>query len=146
MIVLDTNVLSEMMRREPERRVVEWFRQMPAASLYTTTITRAEMLFGVGLLPDGKRKLALASAVEALFAVDLGGRIVPFDLAASDCFAPVACRSRAQGLPMSDADARIAAIASSRGGQIATRNIADFAECGVPLVNPWEFRIRHRRR
>lgn len=146
MIILDTNVLSEMMRREPETCVVEWFRQMPAASLYTTTITRAEMLFGVGLLPEGKRKTALASAVEALFALDLGGRVLPFDFAASDCFAPVACRSRSQGVSMSDADARIAAIAASRDARLATRNTADFAASGVALVNPWEFRVRRRTR
>ena len=146
MIILDTNVLSEMMRREPEARVVEWFRQLPAASIYTTTITRAEMLFGVGLLPEGKRKAALVVAVEALFTLDLGGRVLPFDLAASDCFAPVACRSRAKGVAMSDGDARIAAIAVSRDARLATRNVADFAACGVALVNPWDFRIRRRSR
>lgn len=146
MIVLDTNVLSELIRREPEPRVVAWFRQLPAGSLYTTTITRAEMLFGVALLPNGKRKTALREAVSALFSIDLEGRVLPFDLEASDHFAAVACRSRAHGVAMSDADARIAAVASSRGAQLATRNITDFAECGVPLVNPWDFGVRPRRR
>jgi predicted nucleic acid-binding protein len=145
-IVLDTNVLSELMRREPEPRVVGWFRHLPGGSLYTTAITRAELLFGVGLLPNGKRKAALSEAVAAIFAIDLNGRVLPFDIEASDHFAQVACQSRAQGLVMSDADARIEAIASSRGAQLATRNVADFAACGVPLLNPWEFRTRLRRR
>ncbi len=146
MIVLDTNVLSELMRREPEPKVVTWFRKLPAGSLYTTTITRAELLFGVALLPNGKRKTSLHEAVSALFAVDLDGRVLPFDLEASDHFAAVACRSRTHGIAMSDADARIAAIASSRGAQLATRNVREFAECGVPLLNPWEVRAGLRRR
>lgn len=144
MMVLDTNVLSELMRPAPDDRVVEWLRRLAAASLYTTAITRAELLFGVALLPAGKRQRELAAAVQGMLDEDFRDRVLPFDTAASDCFAQVALPSRRRGRPMSDADARIAAIVASRGARLATRNRADFDACGIEVVNPWESTRKRR--
>jgi len=136
-IVLDTNVLSELMKRRPDRAVLRWFAQRSAASLFTTTISEAEIRYGVALLPDGKRKRALAHAVAEMFGQDLRGRTLPFDSPAAASFAVIAVHRRALGRPISQLDAQIAAIARSQRAALATRNLADFQECGVELENPW---------
>jgi toxin FitB len=136
MIVLDTNVLSETLRPTPSARVLEWMRSEPASALFTTAITEAEMLYGIALLPEGRRRGSLEAIVELIFAEDLAGRILPFDSAAAREFADIAAGRRHAGQPISDADARIAAIARSRGAALATRNIADFTGCGLSLIDP----------
>ena len=137
MIVLDTNVLSELMRPRPAQTVVAWIAAQPAASLFTTAIAQAEILYGVALLPAGRRRNGLAATVDAIFELDLAGRVLPFDSAAAREFAVIAASGRQMGRPMAQADAQIAAIALSRGAQLATRNVADFEHRGIRVIDPW---------
>jgi hypothetical protein len=137
MIVVDTNVLSELMRPSPARRVLAWFSSVPAARLHVTTITIAEMLTGVTLLPRGRRRDALDVAVRRMVDEDFAGRTLAFDQAAATHYADVvAARTRA-GHPIATLDAQIAAIARSRGASLATRNVADFEGCEVDLIDPF---------
>ena len=137
MIVLDTNVISELMRPEPHPAVLAWAAAQPRATLYTTDINQAEILFGIAALPEGRRKSALAAAAEAMFAEDLAGRVLPFTGdAAAHYAAIVAARSRA-GQPMEAFDALIAATALTAGAEVATRDIGGFEGCGLSLVDPW---------
>jgi len=137
MIILDTNVVSEPLRLAPSTNVMEWIRSRPNAVMFTTTITEAELLYGIALLPQSKRRSSLESAVRREFTVQFTGRILPFDSAAAHEYAEIAATRRRAGRPISDSDARIAAIARSRGAELATRNVADFAGCGLEVINPW---------
>jgi toxin FitB len=137
MIILDTNVLSEVMKPAPAGEVLAWLAAQPTASVYTTSITQAEILHGVMLLPPGRRRRALEEAATSMFAEDFGGRILVFDTEAAPPYALVASRRRRAGRPISHFDAQIAAIALSSGAAIATRNVVDFEGCGVALVDPW---------
>jgi len=137
MIILDTNVLSETLRPTPSTKVLEWMRSEPASALFTTAITESEMLYGIALLPQGARRKSLESVVDLIFAQDLAGRVLPFDSAAAREFADIAASRRRAGRPISEADARIAAIARSRGAAVATRNVGDFAGCQLELIDPW---------
>ncbi len=137
MIVLDTNVLSELMKPTPAESVVRWMAAQPATSLYTTSITQAEILHGVMLLPSGKRRSAFEAAAEAMFKEDFGGRVLPFGSDAAHPYARIAAQRRRAGRPISHFDAQIAAIAHSTGASIATRNATDFDGCGVKVINPW---------
>lgn len=139
MIVLDTNVLSELLAPTPAPAVVAWLAAQPAAAVFTTTVTEAEILYGLALLPGGRRRQALEAAVRPIFAEDLAGRVLAFDRDAAQSYAVIAAQRRAIGRPISQFDAQIAAIAVSRGASIATRNIADFADTGAVIVNPWDF-------
>lgn len=140
MIVLDTNVLSELMKPRPEPRVVGWVGGHPTGSLFTTTLTRAEILYGIALLDAGRRRDRLGEAARAIFAVDFRGRVLPFDEDASELYAEIASDRRKAGRPISAFDAQIAAIARSRGALLATRNAGDFEGCGVELEDPWRRR------
>ena len=122
------------LRSTPSARVLDWMRSQPPTALFTTTITEAELLYGIALLPQGKRRDLSEAIVGRIFAVHVAGRILPFDSAAARDYADIAARRRA-GRPMSEPDARIAAIARSRGA--ATRNVADFAGCELEVINPW---------
>ena len=137
MILLDTNVLSELMRPAPVATVMRWMAVQPATSLYTTSITQAEILHGILLLPSGRRRTAIAAAAEAMFNEDFGGRILPFGSDAARPYALIAADRRRAGHPISHFDAQIAAIARSAGAAIATRNVTDFDGCGVPVIDPW---------
>lgn len=137
MIVLDTNVLSELMRTAPDDGVVQWVNTQPAATLYTTSITEAEIMHGVMLLPKGKRRAAVAAAAREIFNVDLADRVLAFDSAAANAYAQLAATRRAAGRPISAFDAQIAAIVAVHGGRLATRNVTDFAECGIDVIDPW---------
>ena len=137
MIVLDTNVLSEAMRAVPAPEVLRWLGSHPASSLFTTAITQAEILYGLQLLPKGKRRTALEAAIEAIFEEDFADRILPFDSDAAHVFPEIAAARRAMGRPIAQLDAQIAAIARSRGAKLATRNTQDFEHCGITVVNPW---------
>src|SRR5450432_814145 len=137
MIVLDTNVLSEAMRPVPAAEVLRWLGSHPASRLFTTAITQAEILYGLQLLPKSKRRTALEPAIGAIFEEDFADRILPFDSDAAHVFAEIAVARRDMGRPIAQLDAQIAAIARSRGAELATRNIQDFEHCGIKVVNPW---------
>jgi predicted nucleic acid-binding protein len=137
-IVLDTNVLSETWRPAPAPRVMNWLRSQPMTALFTTTITEAELFYGIALLPDSKRRHALEAAVSLIFSEDLAGRVLPFDSAAAREYAAIAAARRRAGRPIAEADAQIAAIARSRGAAVATRNVEDFVGCEIAIVSPWE--------
>jgi predicted nucleic acid-binding protein len=137
MILLDTNVLSELMRPAPDQAVERWLGDQPVTSVFISAITEAELRYGVALLPAGKRRLTLVSVIEAMLGEDFAGRVLPFDSAAAAAFAEIAANRRQAGRPIAQADAQIAAIARSRGAVLATRNVADFEDCGIELVNPW---------
>ncbi len=138
MIVLDTNVLSELLRAASEPAVVRWTTSQSLDVLFTTTVTQAEMLYGVKLLPIGQRRQQLEEAVTALFEEDFIGRILPFDGGAAIAYAEIAADRKRNGRSMSQFDAQIAAIVQSRGGTLATRNIDDFEGCGLRIINPWQ--------
>ena len=137
-MVLDTNVLSELMRPHPDARVVAWFAGRAETGFLITAITRAEILLGIELLPPGRRKEALAEAASQMFSEEFDRRCLPFDEQATDIYAGiVAARTRA-GQPISTEDAQIAAIALAQGLPLATRNTRDFANIeGLRTLDPW---------
>jgi hypothetical protein len=137
MTILDTNVLSELMRPKPSPEVVAWVGKQSATELFTTAITEAEIFYGIELLARGKRREALLEAADAMFAEDMDGRIFDFDSDAARVFSRIAAHRRALGRPISHADAQIAAIAQWRRAKLATRNVGDFHDCGVDVVDPW---------
>jgi predicted nucleic acid-binding protein len=137
MTVLDTNVLSELLRPTPESRVVEWLSRLPRSSVFTTTITRGEILYGIRVLPKGKRRDALWDAAIEIFDIDLADQVLSFDSVAAGEFALISAARRASGRPIAQFDAQIAGIARSRGAMLATRNARDFEACGIDVVNPW---------
>ncbi|MCE7027560.1 type II toxin-antitoxin system VapC family toxin [Jiella avicenniae] len=137
MIILDTNVVSEMMSPLPEQRVTDWLNQQDIDAVFLTAISEAELRYGIAILPDGRRKTLLANSLDATLAEDFGGRILPFDRAAAEAYALIRANRRAIGRPVKELDAQIAAIAAAHGAGIATRNVKDFDDCGVTVVNPW---------
>jgi predicted nucleic acid-binding protein len=137
MILLDTNILSELMCAAPEKSVEQWLADQPDASVFISAVTEAELRYGVALLPTGKRRSALAAVIEGMLGEDFTGRILPFDSAAAVAFAEIAATRRQAGRPIAQADAQIAAIARSRRAALATRNVPDFEGCGIDVVNPW---------
>lgn len=137
MIILDTNVLSELMRSNPSPEVVAWVAKQPGTELFTTSITEAEIFYGIELLGRGKRREKLLAAAEAMFAEDLAGRVIGFESDAARVFSWIAAHRRTLGKPISHADAQIAAIAKVRRARLATRNVVDFGDCGVEVVDPW---------
>jgi predicted nucleic acid-binding protein len=137
MIVLDTNVLSEVLRPVPEASVMDWLAIWPRVSLFTTAVTRGEILYGIRLLPDGKRRRGLWDAANAIFDEDFAGQVLSFDNDAADMYAEISASRRSAGKPISQYDAMIAAMTRSRGAGLATRNVKDFEDCGVELINPW---------
>jgi len=138
MIILDTNILSELMKSQPNESVVLWLEQHQTTSLFTTTLTQAEILYGLEILPVGQRRNSLQQAAKSMFELDFSGRILSFDTGAAKLFATIAAKRRIIGRPISQIDAQIAAIARSHNAILATRNIGDFEECGIDLINPWE--------
>jgi toxin FitB len=138
MIVLDTNVISEALRPSPEERVLRWLARQDREDVFTTAITQAEILYGVELLPAGKRRTRLLSAVDRLFVEEFSGRILPFDVPSAVVYPKVVAGREAIGRPISQFDAIIASVCRSRHAAIATRNISDFEDCGVAIINPWD--------
>ncbi|WP_376100677.1 type II toxin-antitoxin system VapC family toxin (plasmid) [Roseomonas sp. CCTCC AB2023176] len=138
MIVLDTNVLSELARPEPDPAVLAWVARQRRADLCTTAVSEAELAYGLALLPKGRRRDLLENAVARLLGEGLGGRVLPFDRAAATAYGPFVGARRAAGRPVATADAQIASIARAKGAAlIATRDAGGFAGCGVPLADPW---------
>jgi len=136
-IVLDTDVVSELMRPDPMTNVVRWIRAQPATSLYTTCVTQAEILLGIALLPKGKRRDAIATVARSMFEDDFAGRVLAFGSDAALAYADIAAARRRAGRPISVFDAQIAAISRSAGAGLATRNVEDFAGTGLDVVDPW---------
>jgi predicted nucleic acid-binding protein len=134
-IILDTNVVSETMRPRPSPVVLDWLVRQD--ELYSSSVTLAEVLYGVELLPDGKRRSEMLAGAEKMFTRVLAGRIFAFDDQAARTFSKIASSRRQSGRPMAELDAQIAAIAYIHGATLATRNTADFEGCGIRLVNPW---------
>jgi predicted nucleic acid-binding protein len=118
--------------------VFAWVSAQPRATLYTTSVSKAEILYGIAVLPEGRRRLALAAAAEAMFADDFEGRVLPFDEAAAVHYAEIVAARRREGRPIEAFDAQIAATARVAGAGLATRDTGDFAGCGLTPVNPWE--------
>jgi hypothetical protein len=139
MIVLDTNVVSEVLKLSPSAPVLGWLEGQDSAAVFTTTVTLAEILYGVALLPAGRRRTRLAEAVEKIFG-EFGGRILEFGSDDARAYAEIMASRERAGLPTSQFDAMIAAMARSHGAAVATRNAADFAGCGIDVINPWEIK------
>ena len=137
MIVIDTNVVSELMRAAPDAGVLDWFGRRAARELHISAVTEAELRRGVAILPEGRRRDALAEAVDAMVAEDFAGRVLAFDGSAAVAFAAVFAERRAIGRPIIFPDCQIAATARSRGATVATRNVEDFEGCGIDVVSPW---------
>ncbi len=138
MIVLDTNVVSEPMRPRGSIVVQAWLDQQAAETLFLTSTSLSELLLGVALLPEGRRKEGLAGALSELMVGLFGKRILSFDRPAAEMYARLIGRARADDHTVSVADGQIAAIAAVHGFMVATRDTAPFAAVGVPVVNPWE--------
>jgi predicted nucleic acid-binding protein len=138
MLVLDTNMLSEIMRPEPERKIADWIVRQPSDELFTVAVCQAEILSGLAVMPSGRRRAELEEAARSMFADDFAGRVLPFDIEAAAAYADVFAACRKAGRPSGTIDLMLAAIARVRGASVVTRNVADFEGVGVAIVNPWD--------
>ena len=138
MIVLDTNVVSEVTRLVPSASALEWLSRQPRSELFLTAVSEAELRYGVEILPAGRRRRELAATTEKMLRQSFAGRILPFDSDAARAYAVIAAERRAAGDPISQADCQIAAIARSRGAAVATRDASGFSGCGIEVINPWQ--------
>jgi hypothetical protein len=138
MIVLDTNVISEVLRPIPEPAVLDWLRLMRRSELWTSSIVVAELFSGVDLMPAGKRQQTLREKMEQMVSTIFTGRILTFNSDAARAYGPILATRQRMGRPIDEMDALIAAATLANGATLATRNIADFEHCGIPLVNPWD--------
>lgn len=137
MIVLDTSVLSTLMAAEPEPIVVAWLDSQPTDAFWITSITLFEARAGIRALPRGRRREALASALEAIVGDDLGGRVLDFDASAADAASSLYARRRRKGRTVDLRDTMIAGIVTARRATLATRNVRHFADLDVPVLDPW---------
>lgn len=137
MIILDTNVLSTLMRKDPDGSVVGWLDRQPAESIWITTITLFESRLGLALLPAGRRRRLLEAAFDKLLAEDLENRVLDFDSAAANQAGALAAERQAAGRPVDMRDTQIAGIAVARRATIATRNVRHFEGLRVRVVDPW---------
>jgi toxin FitB len=136
-IVLDTNVLSELMKPQGLITVKSWVGAQSRENLYITSITKAEILYGIAILPEGKRSRMLRESAQAMFREDFARQILNFDEQAASCFAEIAAHRQKIGRPLAQADGQIAAICLANNATIATRNVDDFLNCQIEIVNPW---------
>lgn len=137
MIVLDTNVVSELMRAAPEPGVADWVDGLDVGEILLTAVTAAELMYGVARLPDGRRRRELRAKVEGLLAEDFRDRILPFDAPAATHYAEIVAGRERSGFQISMADGQIAAICRNWNAELATRNVHDFVDTGVELIDPW---------
>lgn len=137
MIIIDTNVISELLRPTPEPLVEAWLGEQDGLSIYLTAISEAELRYGVAIMTSGKRRDGLGVAIDRILRDDMAGRILPFDSAAARAYADIAASRRSAGKPISQTDCQIAAIARAHTAPVATRNTPDFEGCGIDLINPW---------
>ena len=138
MFLLDTNVISELMREQPDPAVFAWVAARPRDTLYTTSVSEAELFNGISAMPDGRRRDTLAGAAEALFAAEFAGRVLPFAGVAARRYGEIVVSRRTAGKPIGAFDALIAATALASGASMVTRNVDDFEGCGLTLINPRE--------
>ena len=138
MILLDTNVISEPQRREPNARVLEWIDAQALETLYLSAITVAELRAGIALMPAGKRRDSLHEYLEKRLLPMFANRVLPFDMACTKAYAELLAKSRAAGLAVETADAFIAAVALANGFAVATRDTSPFESAGLNVINPWE--------
>jgi toxin FitB len=136
--LLDTNVLSELLRAQSDPTVLAWVASLPANGAFVSAVTQAEMMLGAALLPAGKRRQRLEQALDAMFREDFAGHILPFDSACAPHYAILVAARRRAGTPISQFDAQIGAIALTHRLRLATRNAADFEGCGLVVTNPWD--------
>jgi predicted nucleic acid-binding protein len=137
MIILDTNVVSDLLRPAPSPAVEAWLAAQDGAQVYLTAVSEAELRRGVAILPAGRRRDALSDAVESILTEDFRARILPFDSTAAQSYAVIAAARRAGGRPISQFDCQIAAIARAQSATVATRNVGDFEGCGIDVIDPW---------
>lgn len=146
MFLLDTNIISELMRVSPSVEVVDWLDSLDTQEVWTSSITVAEIYLGISLLPSGQRKTALATAAAEVFADDFSGRCLPFDAQAAQVYARIVSEQRKTGRTLSVEDAQIASIAITCNLTLATRNLKDFEKIvGLQLFNPWQATISVKR-
>ena len=138
MIVLDTNVISELARLTPDPGVLSWLDSLEISDVATTTVTAAELRYGVARLPDGHRKQELTVVIRGILTEDFHGRVLPFDERASVRYADIVAARQRIGRSIGVADAQVAAICRDLDGILATRNTADFEETGIELIDPWK--------
>ena len=138
MIVLDTNIISELLRPAPNKQVEAWLSAQDGENVYFTTVGEAELQYGLALLPAGKRRNALSKAVEEILDEAFQDRILAFDRAAARAYAVIAATRRGAGRPISQFDCQIAAITRTNEAILATRNTGDFDGCGIRLIDPWK--------
>lgn len=138
MILLDTNVVSELLRSEIDPRVDSWLSVQDSTKFVISVITEAELYYGVEILPVGRRRDRLTALIKDILQYEFAGRILPFDSSAARSFALIGASRKAAGLPISHSDCMIAAVAHSQEVIVATRNIKDFEGCGIKLINPWQ--------
>ncbi len=138
MIVLDTNVLSELIRRDPDEGVLRWMDSLDATTIATSAITAAELLYGIARLPAGRRRDLLSEATHRVIEDDLGGRVEPFDASSAGHYAALVSGRDREGRPIGFADGQIAAICRNLGAMLATRNTSDFEGTGIDLIDPWQ--------
>jgi predicted nucleic acid-binding protein len=137
LILLDTNVLSALMRREADPGVVAWLDAQPPESIWTTAVTVFEIRFGLEILADGRRRKALEEAFARALEEDFDGRVLPFDQTAAEAAAIIAARQREAGRPIEIRDVQIAGITAARKATLATRNTRHFEGTGITLIDPW---------
>ena len=137
MIVLDTNVLSALMRHESDAVVVAWLDSQPSESIWTTAVTVFEIRFGIEILASGRRRRSLEDAFAKMLEQDFDGRVLPFDQSAAQAAAAIAAKQRQAGNPVEIRDVQIAGIATARKATLATRNTRHFVKIGINLVDPW---------
>ncbi|MFW6413619.1 MAG: type II toxin-antitoxin system VapC family toxin [Oceanicaulis sp.] len=140
MVLLDTNVISELLRDRPAQAVLDWVASQDGDTLFLSAVTEAELLRGVAIRPEGRRRSMLAGLVADVLSVMFRGRILPFDSPAAQAYAQIWTARKAAGRPISGFDCQIAGIATANAAVVATRNVRDFEGCGLALVDPWTAR------
>lgn len=138
MFILDTNVLSAMMGSRPAPEVAAWIAEQPEDLLFTATVCQAEILSGLAIMPEGRRRSALQAAARGIFTEDFDGRVLPFDTDAAAAYADIFAARKRAGRPTAPLDLMIAAVARVKGASVVTRDTSGFEECGVPIINPWQ--------
>lgn len=138
-IVVDTNVVSELMREYPDPNVYRWFNDQDESELFLTAVVEAELQIGISVLPQGRRRYELETRLGQTITIDFSNRVIPFDSESARAYAMIGAHRRSIGKPIRTMDCQIAAIARSNGAAVATRDVGDFEECGIEVINPWEY-------